>query len=57
MPSQAKINFLKLKLMAYIDTFDNFKDTLAIPKSVKTSPGFTKMRSQNSEIMFPVVMT
>ena len=32
-----------------------FKDTLAIPKSVKKSPGLTKMRLQNSKIMFSVV--
>ena len=34
---------------------DIIKDTLAIPKSVKKSPGFTKLRSQNSEIRFPVI--
>ena len=32
-----------------------FKDTLVIPKSVKRSPGFTKLRSQNSEMRFSVV--
>ena len=31
------------------------KDTIAIPKSVKKSPGFTKLRSQNPEIRFSVV--
>ena len=30
------------------------KDTLAIPKSVKKSSGYTKLRSQNSEIRFLV---
>ena len=32
-----------------------FKDTLVIPKSIKRSPGFTKLRSQNSEMRFSVV--
>ena len=32
-----------------------FKDTLAIPKSLKKSPDFTKSRSQISEIRFSVV--
>ena len=31
------------------------KDTLAIPKSVKNSPGFTKLSSKISEIKFSVV--
>ena len=31
------------------------KDTLAISKSAKKSLGFTKLRSQNSEIRFPVI--
>ena len=31
------------------------KDTLAIPKSLKKSPGLTKLRSQISEITFSVV--
>ena len=33
----------------------HFKDTLAIPKLVKKSPGFTKFGSQNLKIGFPVV--
>ena len=33
----------------------DLKDTLAIPKSVKKSPGFPKSRPQNSEIRFSVV--
>ena len=31
------------------------KDTLAIPKSVKKSSAFTKLRSQNSKIRFSVI--
>ena len=32
-----------------------FKDTLAMPKSVKKSSGVAKLKSQNSKIRFPVV--
>ena len=31
------------------------KNTLALPKSLKNSPGFTKLRSQISETKFSVV--
>ena len=34
---------------------DILKDTLVIPKSVKKSPGFAKLRSQNSKMRFSVV--
>ena len=34
---------------------EDFTITRAIPKSAKKSLGFTKLRSQNSEIRFPVI--